>query len=451
MTTIGPAGTARTRATIRWMVPPSARPIQFLALALAGVLVLAACGSTTPTSSPTATRTPPATATPPVSIQPTRPPDPAAVYAAIEQDVQRMRGLTPRRPVTPQLLDETALRARIRDQLARDNPPERIAAEERLLKGLGLFPMDASYEDLVVSLLGSQVAGFYDPATKEIVVVSTSGTIGPVERTTFVQEYTHALQDQAFGLDKLDLDRADEGDRSLARLALIEGDATLVMSQWIQERLTPEELLELVRASNDPEQARILVGMPAILRETLLFPYTGGLQFVLALQAQGGWAAVDRAYANPPASTEQILHPEKYRAGELPVPVQLPDDLAARMEGSGWRISLEDTVGELQLRTWLREVGRLRADAAAAAAMGWGGDRVMLLEGPKGAWAIVLRTAWDTRADADAFAAAVPGTLGSTPIAPNVMRRDDRTIDFVAGSSAEAEAWLTRALGYQGD
>ena len=113
--------------------------------------------------------------------------------------------------------------------------------------------------------------------------------------------------------------------------------------------------------------------MPAILRESLLFPYVQGMTFVQS-QAAGGWQAVNDAYADLPASTEQILHPEAYAAGELPIDVELPDDLGARM-GDGWSVGLEDTFGEFQLKIWLDQAASTAGPAprwrrAAGAATG---------------------------------------------------------------------------------
>ena len=88
--------------------------------------------------------------------------------------------------------------------------------------------------------------------------------------------------------------------------------------------------------------------MPAILEETLLFPYTTGLTYVQGVQIQGGWEAVDAFYERMPVSTEQILHPEAYAANEEPIDVDLPDDLGDQL-GDGWSVSIEDTFGELQL------------------------------------------------------------------------------------------------------
>ena len=118
--------------------------------------------------------------------------------------------------------------------------------------------------------------------------------------------------------------------------------------------------------------------MPAALKAQLLFPYTTGLGFVQGLQNKGGWDAVDQAFGAPPDSTEQVLHPEKYAAHEPPVTIAIPADLATRL-GAGWTVDLQDTMGEFGLRTWLESVGGLAAADAAAAADGWGGDRLVLV------------------------------------------------------------------------
>ena len=117
------------------------------------------------------------------------------------------------------------------------------------------------------------------------------------------------------------------------------------------------------------------------------------------IQSSGGWPAVDALFTKMPESTEQILHPDKYTAGEAPIKVTLPDDLATRL-GTGWSVPLQDTFGEYQLGIWLREGGVVGSEATAAAA-GWGGDRLAVMEGPDGAWAVVLDTTWDTDNDAD--------------------------------------------------
>jgi hypothetical protein len=441
------------------MTPTTRTPLRLRALAaLVIVVVAAACQSAPPSvspspspsgnASPAATpSTPASSAASPAPSAAGSPADLSATYATIESDVRAIRGLEARKPVDPVVLDDAGIKKVTADGFHRDNPQAQVDANERLLKGLGLLPADANLSDLYVKLLGEQVAGLYSPDDKALYVVSRSGKLGPTEKTTFAHEYTHALQDQNFDLSSLKLDEVGEGDRGIARLSLVEGDATLVMTLWQIQHLSQAELLQLLGESLNPEVTASLNGMPAVLKESLLFPYTAGLTFVQALQATGGWNAVNAAFTNPPASTEQVMHPEKYAAHEAPVDVELPADLPARM-GTGWSKGLEDTLGEFQLKVWLDQVkaasGEPSADQAAA---GWGGDGVMLLDGPDGARAVVLKTAWDTPGDADQFteaAKSVVNHLGNASIVPG---RDGRSVTVILASSQPVLVQAANAAG----
>lgn len=415
-----------------------ARPI--LATVVAVVAFLAAgCGTTAPT--------PP---TPSSSFDfytpgpsPT-PEDPAAVYARIEAQVQQIRGLKAKTTVDPIVLDQKALDDALRTQFDKDNPAPFIAATQRVDRALGLIPADASLRDLELELLSGQVVGFYDSETKRMSVKSVSGAIGVGQQITFAHEFDHALQDQTFDLSKLGIDAPDQGDRALARLALVEGDATVLMSDWAQTALTPLQLLQYVAQSDVTGQQAILAKMPAALKAQLLFPYTTGLSFVQGLENKGGWDAVDQAFGAPPDSTEQILHPAKYAAHEPPVTIAIPADLATRL-GDGWTVDLQDTMGEFGLRTWLESAGGVDAADAGTAADGWAGDRLVLVS--HGAdFAIAIQTVWDTPADATAFAAAAMTTRaklagasalidpGSTAKVTVFVGSDDAAIQRLAGA-----------------
>ena len=161
------------------------------------------------------------------------------------------------------------------------------------------MPQDESLRDLYIELLTSQVAGLYDDETKKMYVVTSTGEIGPAEKITYAHEYTHALQDQQFTLRDLMGDAKDQGDRALARSTLVEGDATLLMSLWAQQHMTPQELTEAATAV-DPAAEAILARMPAILKDALLFPYTSGLTMTLgAFQQAGGYNGRRRAVRQP--------------------------------------------------------------------------------------------------------------------------------------------------------
>ena len=418
-----------------------------IVIALAAGFLLAGCAPSGPTSAPPSLATPIAAHTSP---PPTPTPEPPAiVYARIEQQVQAIRGLTANVTVDPVVLDATALEVTLRANFERDTPAALLASTERAQRALGLIPPDASLKDLELELLNDQVVGFYDPVTKQMSVKSTTGTLGALEQITFAHEFDHALQDQHFDLTKLGISVADQGDRSLARLSLAEGDATVLMTDWAGTALSPVQLLQYLQESDLSSQQAQLAKLPESLRAQLFFPYTSGLAFVQGLFAQDGWAAVDRAYADPPDSTEQILHPEKYAAGERPVTVSVPADLAQRL-GDGWEVDLQDTIGEFGLRTWLQTVGGLDPDAAATAAAGWGGDRLVLVS-HGAAFAIAIQTAWDTPADATEFATAADTTR--TRLAGRTALIDPGTTDRVTvfvGSDDAAISRLAAALGLAG-
>lgn len=377
------------------------------ALAIALAFVVGACGSTVPTTAPSTLgpTSVPATVAPPTPSP--IPKSAAEQYAAIRTQVEQIRGLQPTGAVDPVTIDETQLRANLGAEFDSSNTGADIRNAEDELITLGLLPKGSSLRTLTLDLETGQVAGYYSPEKKQLFVVSRSGTLGGAELVTYAHEFTHQLQDQRLELSALDLDVHDQADRSLARLALVEGDAVSVQSTWMTENLSPQQLGEVMSAAMDPAALKALSDAPRYLRETALFPYNDGFAFVSGLLTQGGYAAVDAAFKDPPASTEQILHPAKYLKHEPPIAVKLPAKLAATL-GAGWSLAAEDTLGEEVLRIWLE--GVLSTPDAAAAAAGWGGDRLALLRGPNGAVAIALRTEWDTPADAAEFLAAAVRT-----------------------------------------
>jgi hypothetical protein len=393
---------------------------------------------------------PPSAACPPPALVPALPAQPTEGYDAIEQQVVRIRGLQPTSDVEPQVLDAEGIRELTTDSFRRDNPEELVAANELMLKGLGLLDANDSLEALYLDLLASQVAGLYDPDTKSMYVVSRTGALGPSEKTTFAHEYTHALQDQNFELSTFELAEIGEGDRGVARLSLIEGDATLLMTLWQLESLTQAELIALLGEAMDPEATRILNEMPPVLIQSLLFPYTAGMNFVQCLYADGSWASIDAAYDDPPASTEQILHPEKYTAREAPIAVDLPDDLAERL-GEGWSVGLEDTLGEFQLRLWMEHAGGGGGGPVDAAGSGWGGDRSVVLDGPGDEFAIVLSTEWDTAADAAEFIERADMALTGVPFPGTADGPvDGTTATVVIASTDDLVGRVQNVLGLAG-
>jgi hypothetical protein len=403
------------------------------------LVALAGCGSSAPSpaADSVAARTPGAGASIPAATHAgpssaVANPSDVATFARIEGQVEQLRGLSPKSPVTPVLLDSRALA----DELTRINADQTnhvaVAAEGRLLIHLGLLPEGSDLEQLELALESEQVVGFYDPASKGLYVLSTGGGVGATEKATFSHEYTHALQDQNFGIDKLALDTADQGDRDLARTALPEGDATLLMSLWSSKYLSAFELIQMAGESVGGSQSGQLASAPRILRETLVFPYQDGLSFVESVYRTGGWLAVNALYDNPPDSTSQILHPELYAAHVEPLAITVP---AVPASLAGWTQTMQDTLGELQLRIWLESDGASSGSQAPASAVSsWAGDRVGLYEGPDGQWVVLLHTAWRAAAGRDDFQQAATAAL-STLGRPNRICGEPGRVDIAIGSS----------------
>jgi hypothetical protein len=226
-------------------------------------------------------------------------------------------------------------------------------------------------------------------------LLADNAQFGPDEQATFSDEYDHALLDQYYDLATLAPEHADNDDRSRAVNALIQGDATLMQRLWAQQHLSQDELGELGQAGSTSK----LFSAPLFLREQLLFPYSDGFNFVRQIYQTSGYAGVDDVFRDPPQSTAQILHLDKYRNHVAPVTVDLPD-LSQGALGDGWREIGSNVFGELDLRLMLTQM--TDSTTGVRGASGWSGDRWELLE-KNGKPALVSKSVWDSDADAATF------------------------------------------------
>ena len=347
---------------------------------------------TTPTRLPS--NPPAATATPKVET-----------FDEVTRRVERIRGLQATGPYTRSLMTQAELRAYQERKFEEDYTPEEARRDTLTLAAFDLLPRDFNLREFLLELYTEQIAGFYDPDTKQFFVISEQKQPGVWERVTFAHEYTHLLQDQHFDLvalgftdDERKRPKDVDDDAMLARRALVEGDATLTQLLYLQSlpRAEQREWFQAVQRQPSPVFDRA----PRVIREELTFPYEAGFAFVQRLYVRGGWEAVNAAFRDPPASTEQILHPEKFDRRETPIRVTLPpltDTL-----GNGWQLVDENVLGEFFLRLYLEE--RLPASQAEEAAAGWGGDRyAVYVNNGTGQDLLVLAVAWDSEADANEF------------------------------------------------
>jgi hypothetical protein len=325
--------------------------------------------------------------------------DTLAALAEIEQQVIAIRGL-PAADIGPA---EIITRAELPDELEalfeEIYPPEDQRRDNLALRALGLLEPDQDVAELQLELLGDQVLGFYDDTDKRMVVVSDAG-LDVEARITYAHEYAHALQDAAFGLDSLQIDELWLDDRALAHTALVEGDATVTMLAWMFRHLEPQELQDYLFGTEVPDTS----GIPSWMVAQLSFPYIDGVFWAQSLAGvdptSPDFAPIDAAYGDPPASTEQIVHVDKWEARETPQVVEVPD-LAAVL-GEGWEVVEDTPIGEATIEMMLTHLG-VSAGVAEDAAAGWGGDRVMIAYGADGAFSVAWRLAWDSAADAAAF------------------------------------------------
>lgn len=352
------------------------------------------------------------------------------------------RGLTAKRPVVSGIVQEEKLKGRITEALREGMPPEQLAAIEAALEAFGLIPESLDLSSYYPELLTSQVAGYYDPARGYLSLVRRGDSIlGPggaekaglepqrVEDMILVHELTHALQDQHFDL-KAFTHGEPISDAAAARLALVEGDATLTMMGYlvgapvdslpgVEKLLTSmaDDAGGMGNAALDLPGSQELAEAPPYFRDSLLFSYFQGYGFAVAVRQKGGQALLDHAFRkDPPRSTEQILHPEKWLGRrDDPVTFVWPD-LTRELPGAT-RIA-EGDLGELGIKILLRDAleDAARANLAATAttaAEGWGGDRfaVYSLKKKEGGESRLLAwiTEWDSEADAAEMEAAIRG------------------------------------------
>ncbi len=288
-------------------------------------------------------------------------------FDVLAEQVAQVRGLPVRRRVRARVVSDEGLADKISELAFSDIDRAETAADERLLVALRLAPPGFDLAGLLERLYRERISGVYVPEESTLYVGARPGALSPLEQATAAHEVTHALQDQAFGLDGLQEQVEDDDDAAVALTALIEGDAVLTQQLWAQRHQTEADRLR-AQAEAAQVDSSALGAAPAFIRNVVYFPYVQGPRFVVALHALGGFGAIDEAFRDPPTTTEQILHPTKYREGEGADAV-----VVETRPGRGWRASGSHPLGEFDVAQLFAPLGAEEADRAAA---GWGGGAV---------------------------------------------------------------------------
>jgi hypothetical protein len=364
-----------------------------------------------------------------------------AVQAGISADMDELKKSVVRighlgfqRDVPVRYLDRGQLKSYIERLFESDYPDELAEKEEEFIYLMGFTGEKIALKPLRRKILLENVGGMYNEKTKELLAVEEFRNVDMINGPALAHELRHAIQDQHFHLAELLGDLSDYDDRKLAALAAVEGDATLVMiyqlgfdPDMVGDAFSPENLLSLSAMTG----ASTLVSAPDIVKYQLLMPYLDGMRFSQAILKRAKWKGLNRVLARKPLSSEQILHPQKYLAREMPQAV-----VTAYRPARGERV-YSGVVGEYYLNVLLKN-GPEIADAAS----GWGGDLFSLYRDGD-ARLLLWEAQWDSAADCSRFHGDFRKFLESR-FHVVFQGGQNRGRSFIAGSSGAGYFFLLR-------
>ena len=349
----------------------------------------------------------------------------------VEKQVTAIRGLEFKTPIDYNVLTRQQIKTTISGKLAEVFSEQEFKNMTAALAALGLLPDGYPLREKYIDLLGEQVAAFYDQHQHKLFMYEDASLDNSQNRVILAHELTHALQDQHFGLNRLPLEIKNNDDTSAAASALVEGEATLVMTEFMMKNLSLKAIKDNALASITQNMGQ-LSSAPRYLREMLVFPYLRGQEFCMTLSGNGGYAAVSAAYKRPPSSTAQILHPEKYfrEPREEPIAIEWAD-----VTVKGQQPIADNTLGEMGTRIQIAQFTDDRTGEDAAS--GWRGDRYVCYDGGKG---FVWKTVWSDEANAAEFAAAENKVIAARKDrASRVLQLTQRGTEVLLIDGADAE------------
>lgn len=361
--------------------------------------------------------------------------DLCAQIDSIQIELESIRGLNFKHPVPCQPQPLADFKAYMDSVLNKQMPDRLIKNYGKIVKKLGLYrgPEIEDFRAMAKMVMQSQAAAYYDPGKKTFFVLMQN-LPSSMLTAVYAHELYHGLQDQHFDLQKYVLDQFGgrlNDDAILARQAVVEGEATYIMTLWTLKKMfgmiPPPSMLEMsiaMQAQMDVQTIRQMLksggdslmaqsemkkavaamdSIPPFLLETLIGAYLKGMAFIFEIQKQG-WEKIKELYSQPPAASEHILHPEKWLSNEQPFQLSWPD---FEMEPvlQNWELLEANTVGEIQWQIIFSEYGM--AETGKMAAAGWDGDVFAVLENRATQQLLLLvYSSWDSPEDAQEFHAA---------------------------------------------
>lgn len=354
---------------------------------------------------PTATPEPTSEATATATADPVDVEDIDELVRQIAEQTASIRGLEILEDINVQVLSPEQMGDDLIALMLEEYTQEDADLDRDLLWMLRLIDDRAlDYMQLQLDLSSGAVLGYYNPETGELFVASGTDTITPGQKLTMAHEIIHALQDQHFGLDGWSEELGLEAITGFQ--SLVEGEASFSEVLWGLEHLTFEEILEYIEEIENTEVA-IYNETPRYVLDTLLFPYNQGYEFVDALYIEGGYELIDAAFIDPPVSSEQILHPEKYIQDPRDMPIAIEMPATFTVLDNDWELVYEDTLGEFDMFLLLEINGITDGTQASE---GWGGAGFEMFQSGDDLL-ITLVTRWDTLEDAGEFHDALQQTM----------------------------------------
>lgn len=313
------------------------------------------------------------------SVAPPSPPptvnNNAEFMAAADEVLEQMSEITGwklKSPLKRSIRSRDEIHAYVLRQMDDEKDAKERYASTRSAQAFGLIPKGFDLETFLVDLLTEQVAGLYDPKAHEFYIADW---IEPNEqRMVMSHELTHALEDQQFQIEEWVKAARPNDDAEMAREAVLEGSAMAAMLEYmLQEKgLKLEDLPDIDPSVfvGDLTETPLMKRAPPFIKDSLIFPYFSGLTFSMMILKSNGWHGFYSVFDKPPANTQQIMHPELYRANTVPKPLKpgLPENFL----DANWTLLEENSMGEFGWQEVLKQF--LRDDRAKRLAANWAGD-----------------------------------------------------------------------------
>ena len=295
-----------------------------------------------------------------------------ATVDEVLKDMSEITGWQLKTPLKKSIRSREEIHAYVIEQMNDEKDAKERYASARSAEVFGLIPKGFDLDTFLVDLLTEQIAGLYDPKAHEFYIADW---IAPDEqRMVMSHELTHALQDQYFHIEAWAHAARPNDDAEMARESVLEGSAMTGMLEYTlrDKGLKLHDLPDMDPSIfvGDLSDTPMLKKAPPFIKDSLMFPYFSGLRFSMYVLRTGGWSSFSSVFANPPANTQQIMHPELYRANKVPAPLKV--GLPNGVPGGGWNLMEENSMGEFGWKEVLKQF--LDDERAKKLAGGWDGD-----------------------------------------------------------------------------